>query len=129
MKCPIHNLEMHYAANINQHACQVPSCKYASGVYEKDIDPFEREKLIRSGRLDDHMPSYEELTGWLQRVSITYLPALMARTIEAAAIRKVFKDKEAQKRVCLRAIEGAGNYFREDEHLEDAKPAQPSDET
>lgn len=117
MKCPIHNLEMHYHADSRKNACQVPSCQYAHGVLEKDVDPFEREKLIRSGKLDDQMPSYEELTGWLQRVSISFVPALMCKAIEAAAIRKVFKNHDAQLRVMQRALEGAGQYFREDEHL------------
>lgn len=123
MKCPIHNLEMHYFKLTDLHACQVPACMLARGVSEKSVDPFEREKLIRSGKLDYQMPSYEELTGWLQRVSISFLPALMCKAIEAVAIRKVFKDNAAQLRVMQRALEGAGQYFREDEHLQNEKSA------
>lgn len=54
-------------------------------------DPFERAAAIRRGDLDGELPMYEELTGWLQRVPITWLPGLLARTVTMCVIRRVFQ--------------------------------------
>lgn len=62
-------------------------------------DPFEREKAIRRGDLDDEMPGFSELTGWLQRVPITWLPGLLVRTVAMCVIRGVFKDGGMERAV------------------------------
>lgn len=111
-KCPIHNLEMHYHPPTKRHACQVPRCKYAGGVDARSIDPFERDKLIRSGKLDDQMPDYDEFVGWMQRCPDTWMPALLFKAIECAVSKKVFKSKEAMLGACERAIKSAGHYTR-----------------
>ncbi len=54
-------------------------------------DPFERAKLIRAGKLDNAMPDFEELTGWLQRVPMTWLPALLAASVHQCVIQDVFQ--------------------------------------
>jgi hypothetical protein len=54
-------------------------------------DPFERAKLIREGKLDDELPDYEELTGWLQRVPQTWLPGLLAACVHQCVVQDVFK--------------------------------------
>lgn len=53
-------------------------------------DPFERAKAIRRGELDDEMPDYDELTGWVQRVPMTWLPGILAQVVTCCAVRKVF---------------------------------------
>lgn len=55
-------------------------------------DPFERAKLIRAGKLDGEMPDFEELTGWLQRVPMTWLPALLAACVHQCVIQGVFQE-------------------------------------
>lgn len=54
-------------------------------------DPFEKAKAIREGELDDQLPDYEEITGWFQRVPITWLPGLFIQLIGVVVARKVFK--------------------------------------
>ena len=76
-------------------------------------DPFERAKQIRRGELDDEMPDYSELTGWLQRVPVTWLPGLLADAVQLCAIRKVFQDGKLIP-FCERAETKAGDYFRHD---------------
>ena len=112
MKCPLHNLEMHYHPPTDRHACQVPRCKYAEGVTERSIDPFERSKLIRAGELDEQMPDYDELTGWLQRMPKTWLAGFTLQAIESATIKKVFLNKAAALSAFGRGIDGAGNPHR-----------------
>lgn len=67
-------------------------------------DPFEKAKQIRAGELDDAMPSYDELTGWLQRVPMTWLPGLLIRVVEMCVARKVFKPGGIENTVA-KAIE------------------------
>lgn len=55
-------------------------------------DPFERARLIRKGELDNEMPDFEELTGWLQRVPQTWLPALLAACVQQCVIQNVFQE-------------------------------------
>jgi hypothetical protein len=57
-----------------------------------DADPYARAKAIRRGEIDDEMPAYEELTGWLQRVPVTWLPALLTRVVALCVIRQVFRE-------------------------------------
>lgn len=57
-----------------------------------DIDPFQREKDIRAGKLDDEMPGYEELTGWLQRIPKTWLPGLLANVTHQCVVQNIFQD-------------------------------------
>ena len=58
-------------------------------------DPFERAAKIRKGELDDEMPDYNELTGWMQRVPITWMPGLLIRVVELCVIRAVFRDTDS----------------------------------
>lgn len=77
-------------------------------------DPFQRAQDIRAGKLDDQMPMYEELTGWLQRVPVTWLPGLLIRVVSLCVICRVFKDGGIQK-VVASTIETAGtpgSFFR-----------------
>lgn len=60
---------------------------------------FEKASQIRKGELDDEMPSYEELTGWMQRVPETWLPGLVMRVVSMAVIRGVFADGGLEKTV------------------------------
>lgn len=54
-------------------------------------DPFELAKAIRRGEKDDELPDYEVLTGWLQRVPVTWLPALLAYVVTQCVVRNVFQ--------------------------------------
>lgn len=89
----------------------LPRRWHKDGCPMKSADPFERAKDIRKGKLDAEMPSYEDLTGWLGRVPMTWLPGLLIRTVEMCVIRRVFKDG-AILPVVERAIEKTGDYFR-----------------
>ena len=51
-----------------------------------------RAALIRDGKLDNEMPCFEELTGWLQRVPMTWLPALLSHTVHQCVLQGVFQD-------------------------------------
>lgn len=55
-------------------------------------DPFERAKAIRRGELDDEMPDYDELTGWVQRVPMTWLPGILAQVVTCSVVHGVFND-------------------------------------
>lgn len=57
----------------------------------KEQLPFERGAKIRRGELDDELPDYDELTGWLQRVPVTWLRGILARATELCVIREVFQ--------------------------------------
>ena len=54
-------------------------------------DPFELAKAIRRGERDDALPDYEVLTGWLQRVPLTWLPALLGYVVTQCVVRNVFQ--------------------------------------
>lgn len=82
-------------------------------------DPFELAKQIRRGERDDEIPSFEVLTGWLGRVPMTWLPALLVRTVVLCVTRKVFLDNDALVRTVQRAAEqGPESFLR---HRPDAK--------
>ena len=51
----------------------------------------EKAKAIRRGEIDDQLPDYEEMTGWFQRVPVTWLPGLLTRVVSQCVIRKVFQ--------------------------------------
>lgn len=53
---------------------------------------FEREKQIRAGELDGEIPGYEEITGWFQRVPLTWLGGLLRCVVTACVVRGFFKD-------------------------------------
>ena len=55
-------------------------------------DPFEKAKAIRKGELDSDMPMYAEITGWIQRVPKTWLPALLMHVIHRCVHEKVFQE-------------------------------------
>lgn len=55
-------------------------------------NPFERARKIRKGELDNEMPPYEELTGWIQRVSVTQLPGLLSACVHACVVQDVFQE-------------------------------------
>lgn len=55
-------------------------------------DPFKREREIREGKLDNEMPGFEELTGWLHRVPMTWLPALLASCVHQCVLQGVFQE-------------------------------------
>lgn len=65
----------------------------------KKKDPFERAKKIRAGELDAEMPSFEELTGWLERVPQTWLPAILSACATQCAVQKVFQPGAMVKKV------------------------------
>jgi hypothetical protein len=71
------------------------------------IDPFERSKAIRNGELDSEMPMYEELTGWLGRVPLTWLPGLLIRIVKECIVKNVFANKDAMIRVVEKAAKDA----------------------
>lgn len=55
------------------------------------VDPFALAKAIRKGEADDQLPDYEVLTGWLQRVPVTWLPALLGYVVTHCVVRNVFQ--------------------------------------
>ena len=92
---------------------------------EKDImpdEPFDRAAKIRRGECDDEMPAYDELTGWLQRVPITWLPGLLVRTVELCVIRKVFQGnglKTVVSRAKAKATMYPGSVLRSTQETEE----------
>lgn len=58
----------------------------------KNDDPYAKSKAIRKGELDNELPSYEEISGWFQRVPITWLPALLSACVHQCAVKGVFQD-------------------------------------
>lgn len=55
-------------------------------------DPFEKARKIRKGELDDHIPDFEEITGWIQRVPMSWLPEILRRVVVASIDKKVFVE-------------------------------------
>ena len=70
-------------------------------------DPIERARQIRAGEIDAELPDYEELSGWLQRVPMTWLPGLLIDTVKQCVVRSVFKDGGLE-RIVAAAIKQAG---------------------
>lgn len=58
---------------------------------------FEKEKQIRKGELDAELPGYEVLTGWLERVPLTWLPGLFLRLTAICVARGVFQEGGIEK--------------------------------
>lgn len=54
--------------------------------------PFAEAAAIRRGENDGDLPDYDVLTGWLQRVPITWLPDLFFRICLFCIARGVFQD-------------------------------------
>jgi len=54
--------------------------------------PFARAAAIRRGEKDGELPDYDVLTGWLQRVPITWLPDLFFRICFLCIARGVFRE-------------------------------------
>lgn len=74
------------------------------------LEPDGRVKQILAGELDAQRPPYEEITAWLQRVPMTYLPGLLIVVVQQCVLRKVFKPGGLLglvKRAALRAGESA----------------------
>jgi len=53
--------------------------------------PFIEAAAIRRGDRDDELPDYDVLTGWLQRVPMTWLPDLFYRICLFCIVRGVFQ--------------------------------------
>jgi len=81
-------------------------------------EPFQRERDIRSGKLDKELPGYEEITGWIGRVPMTWLPGILASVTKQCVARKVFKDNAA----LLRTVE---NFTKLDDFMR-SEPAKPT---
>lgn len=75
--------------------------------------PYQRSRDIRSGKVDGGMPSYEELTGWLQRIPETWLPSLLMRISMHCSIAKTFTSKDAQIEACAKSYDSGQNRERE----------------
>lgn len=58
----------------------------------RPLMPFQRERDIRAGKLDKEVPGYEEITGWIGRVPMTWLPGLLISVVKQCMARKVFRD-------------------------------------
>lgn len=72
-------------------------------------DPFEEAKAIRRGEFRRKLPSYDEITGWIQRAPLTWLPGLLRQIVICCVVRKPFQDGmmvEFVKRVELENING-----------------------
>lgn len=54
--------------------------------------PFIEAAAIRRGERDDDLPDYDALTGWLQRVPLTWLPDLFFRVCLFCIVRGVFQE-------------------------------------
>lgn len=61
-----------------------------------------RVETIRQGLDDAQLPAYEEVTAWLERVPVTWLPALLSHVVKQCVRQDVFqagKLVETVKRV------------------------------
>lgn len=67
---------------------------------KSDDNPFERARQIRRGDLDDEMPMFEELTGWVQRMPMSMLPAMLTQVIASCLHKGVFKEGKLVSFVC-----------------------------
>jgi hypothetical protein len=70
-------------------------------------DPFQRAKDIRAGKLDHEMPDYDELTGWIQRVPITWLGGLLRQTVFCSVHAPFFASDEMLVKFVERAVADA----------------------
>ncbi len=70
---------------------------------------YDKASAIRRGELDDALPDFEEMTGWLQRVPITWLPGLFHAIAYQCFFKKVFAPGGAQSRLAyVEKIVGEG---------------------
>lgn len=72
-------------------------------------DPFQRARDIRAGKLDNEMPDYEELTGWMQRCPKTWIGGLLAHVVHRAAIEPFFRDDTALLLFVTKVMKDAQN--------------------
>lgn len=82
------------------------------------IDPYQRAKDIRAGKLDNEMPDYEELTGWIQRMPLTWVGGLLSAIIHRAVLGPFFRDDTALLLFVKRSIDKTrdpNSVFRSDE--------------
>lgn len=54
-------------------------------------DPFQLAREIRRGERDSEIPDYDVITGWIQRVPVTWLPGLLVQVVTCCVVRKVFQ--------------------------------------
>ncbi len=59
----------------------------------------DKAKQIRRGELDDDLPDCEVITGWIQRVPMTWLPGLFHAIAMQCGIRNVFRPGGMQSRL------------------------------
>lgn len=71
----------------------------------KDV-AYAEAAAIRRGDRDNQLPDYDVLTGWLQRVPLTWLPDLFFRICLACIMRGVFQEG-GMERMILRAKQQA----------------------
>jgi len=75
--------------------------------------PFQREKDIRFGKLDKEIPGYEEITGWLSRVPMTWLAGILNVAVKQCIARKVFKNNESLLRFVEKSTD-LNDFLRSD---------------
>lgn len=79
-------------------------------------DPFERLKAIRKGELDAERPAFEEISGWLGRVPLSWLPGLLIRVTQLCVLRKVFLPGGLERTVAKIVAQGGNPVdMRKDE--------------
>jgi hypothetical protein len=74
------------------------------------MSDFQRAFAIRNGELDDEMPTYEELTGWLQRVPDTWLHGLVFRVVSLSVVKNVFNQDGGLERTVERAKQAGKDH-------------------
>lgn len=62
------------------------------GDTQQPENKFEEAAAIRRGERDDDMPDYEVLTGWIQRLPMTWLPGLLVRVAAMCVHRGVYRE-------------------------------------
>lgn len=72
------------------------------------MSDFDKAGKIRRGELDDELPDYEVLTGWIQRLPETWLPGMLFRLVVACELQQVFQEGGME-----RAIQRARAYARD----------------
>ena len=77
---------------------------------------YQRACDIAAGLLDDEMPDYTEITAWLSRVPVTWIPGLLRRLVVIAVMRGVFSDGGLEHTVAAARAVGenpGGSILRE----------------
>ncbi len=57
-----------------------------------DEDPYKKAREIRRGEHDNEMPTYSEITGWIQRMPISMLPGLLIQVVTLCVTKGVFQE-------------------------------------